>query len=73
MSCITPPVAIASYAGAALAEAPPTKVGWEAVRLGIVAFLIPYAFALNPAVIILDFSSLWAAVDTCLSAILTLL
>lgn len=73
LSCITPPVAIASYAGAALAEASPTKVGWEAVRLGIVAFLIPYAFALNPAVIILDFSSLWAAVDTCLSAILTLL
>ena len=73
LSCITPPVAIASYAGAALAEAPPTTVGWEAVRLGIVAFLVPYAFALNPAVIILDFSTAWNAFNTCLSAFLTLL
>ena len=57
IACITPPVAIASYAGAALADANPSKVGWEAVRLGIVAFLIPYSFCLTPGVIMLDFSS----------------
>ena len=33
LSCITPPVAIASYAGAAVADANPSKVGWEAVRI----------------------------------------
>lgn len=73
LSCITPPVAIASYAGAALAEASPSRVGWEAVRLGIVAFLIPYAFCMNPAVIVLDFSTAIVAVKTIASALLTLL
>ena len=73
LSCITPPVAIASYAGAALAGASPTKVGWEAVRLGIVAFLIPYAFALNPSIIVMDFTSAATAINTLLSVPLTLL
>ena len=72
LSCITPPVAIASYAGAALAEANPSKVGWEAVRLGIVAFLIPYAFCLTPGVIMMDFSTLATGVECVLSALLTL-
>lgn len=57
ISCITPPVAVASYAGAALADASPGKVGWEAVRLGFVAFIIPFAFVLSPTLIHLDFSS----------------
>lgn len=73
LSCITPPVAIASYAGAALADANPSKVGWEAVRLGIVAFLIPYSFCLTPGVIMLDFSSFATGFTGVLSAILTLL
>ena len=73
LSCITPPVAIASYAGAALADANPSKVGWEAVRLGIVAFLIPYSFCLTPGVIMLDFSSFATGVTGVLSALLTLL
>lgn len=73
LSCITPPVAIASYAGAALAEANPTKVGWEAVRLGIVAFLVPYAFCMTPGIILLDFSTFASSVNCVLSAVLTLL
>ena len=73
IACITPPVAIASYAGAALADANPSKVGWEAVRLGIVAFLIPYSFCLTPGVIMLDFSSFATGVTGVLSALLTLL
>lgn len=73
LSCITPPVAIASYAGAALADANPSKVGWEAVRLGIVAFLIPYSFCLTPGVIMLDFSSFATGITGVLSALLTLL
>lgn len=73
ISCITPPVALASYTAAALADAKPMKVGLEAVKLGIVAFFVPYAFALNPAVIIIDFTNAWTAIDGILSALLTLL
>lgn len=73
LSCITPPVAIASYAGAAIAEANPSKVGWEAVRLGIVAFLIPYAFCMAPEVIMMDFTSVASGVSCVMSVLLTLL
>lgn len=47
LSAITPPVAVASYAAAGLADANPMRVGWNAVRIGIVAFVVPYAFVLN--------------------------
>ncbi len=57
-SSITPPVAIASYAGAAIADASPMKTSMEAIKLGIVAFIVPYAFAMNPLLIEFDFSTL---------------
>lgn len=47
LSAITPPVAVASYAAAGLGDANPMKVGWNAVRIGIVAFVVPYAFVIN--------------------------
>lgn len=72
ISCITPPVAVASYAGAALAEASPGKVGWEAVRLGFVAFLIPFAFVLSPALIHLDFSSAIKSIESLVNVATTL-
>jgi TRAP transporter 4TM/12TM fusion protein len=72
ISCITPPVAVASYAGAALAEASPGKVGWEAVRLGFVAFLIPFAFVLSPALIHLDFSSAIKGIESLVNVATTL-
>jgi TRAP transporter 4TM/12TM fusion protein len=56
-SNITPPVAIASYAGAAIAEASPNKVSYEAMKLGSVAFIVPFAFVMNPLLISFDFSS----------------
>lgn len=56
ISAITPPVAVASYAAAALAEDNPIKVGIEAVRLGIVAFIVPFAFVLNPQILNFSFS-----------------
>ncbi|MBC2854960.1 TRAP transporter fused permease subunit [Cetobacterium sp. 2A] len=55
ISAITPPVAVASYAAAALAEENPMKVGIEAVRLGLVAFIVPFAFVLNPRLLNLNF------------------
>lgn len=72
ISAITPPVAVASYAGAALADASTGKVGWEAVRLGFIAFVIPFAFALNPFLVAVDFSTLWNSLVTLLSVGTTL-
>jgi TRAP transporter 4TM/12TM fusion protein len=51
MSLITPPVALAAFAAAALAEANPTRAGLEAVRLGIVAYLVPFAFLFSPTLL----------------------
>ena len=48
ISAITPPVAVASYAAAGIAEENPMKVGLQAVKLGITGFILPFAFALNP-------------------------
>ncbi|MBI2882206.1 MAG: TRAP transporter fused permease subunit, partial [Candidatus Tectomicrobia bacterium] len=51
LSAITPPVAIAAYAAAGLANAPPHKVGYLAVKLGLVAFLMPFFFVYGPALL----------------------
>jgi TRAP transporter 4TM/12TM fusion protein len=51
IAVITPPVALAAYTAAAIAKAPPMKVGLTAVKLGIAAFIIPYFFVYNPALI----------------------
>lgn len=47
LSAITPPVAVASYAAAGIADENPMTVGLTAVKLGITGFLLPFAFALN--------------------------
>jgi len=49
---ITPPVSIASYCGAAIAGSDPLKTGFEAVRLAIVGFIIPFIFVYNPALLL---------------------
>ncbi len=46
---VTPPVSIASYCGAAIAGSDPLKTGWEAFRLALAGFIIPYIFVFNPA------------------------
>lgn len=48
LSCITPPVAIASYAAAAISGGDAMKVGFESAKLGFVAYIIPFLFVLNP-------------------------
>ena len=50
---ITPPVALAAMAGAAIAKSDPLKTGVEATRLAIAAFLIPYIFIFNPQLLML--------------------
>ncbi len=49
---ITPPVSIASYCGAAIAGSDPLKTGFEAMRMAIVGFIIPYIFVFNPALLL---------------------
>ncbi|AZN73334.1 TRAP transporter fused permease subunit [Georhizobium profundi] len=50
-SHLTPPVAVCAYVAATIAEAPPMKTSVTASRLGIVVFLIPFAFMLRPGLI----------------------
>ena len=48
---ITPPVALAAYAGSAIAKAPPMKTAFNATRLAIAAFIVPYIFAFSPVML----------------------
>ncbi len=48
---ITPPVALAAYAGSAIAKAPPMKTALNATRLAIAAFIVPYIFAFSPTML----------------------
>lgn len=51
LSSITPPVALASYAAATIAEANFMKTGWQACRLGMVLFFLPILFIVSPGAI----------------------
>ncbi len=51
---ITPPVALAAYAGSAIAHSNPLKTGVQATKLAIAAFIIPYVFALSPEILWID-------------------
>ena len=51
---LTPPVALAAYAGAAIAGANPMKTAFNATKLAIAAFIIPYILAYNPAMVLVD-------------------
>ncbi|UUM10900.1 TRAP transporter permease [Proteiniclasticum sp. QWL-01] len=51
---ITPPVALAAYAGSAIAKSDPFKTGVTATRLAITAFIVPYIFAYSPAMLLID-------------------
>jgi TRAP transporter 4TM/12TM fusion protein len=55
---ITPPVALAAFAGAAIAKANPIKTGVTATRLAITAFLIPYIFVFNPSMLFINTNAL---------------
>ena len=49
---ITPPVALAAFAGSAIAKANPMKTGFNATKLAIAAFIVPYIFAYHPAMLL---------------------
>lgn len=51
LSTITPPVALAAYAGAGIAQANPFRVGFEAMRLAAVAYFVPFLFIFAPVLL----------------------
>jgi TRAP transporter 4TM/12TM fusion protein len=53
MSMITPPVAIAAFAAAGLADSDPMRTGWSAVRFGWMAYVIPFLFVLSPTLLLI--------------------
>ncbi|MEJ2122107.1 MAG: TRAP transporter large permease subunit [Alphaproteobacteria bacterium] len=52
LSMLTPPVAIAAYAAAGVANADPVRTGFASVRFGWLAYVIPFLFVLSPTLIL---------------------
>lgn len=65
---LTPPVALAAYAGAAIAQANPMKTAITATKLAIGAFIVPYVFALNPAMLFVN-TTAWEVVLICITSL----
>ncbi|HPN03721.1 MAG TPA: TRAP transporter permease [Rectinema sp.] len=55
---VTPPVALAAFAGAGIAKANPMKTGLNASKLAIAAFLVPYIFVMNPQMLLFNINFL---------------
>lgn len=55
---VTPPVALAAYAGAGIAAANPMKTGVQAAKLSVAAFIIPYIFVMNPVLLMINVTPL---------------
>ena len=70
---ITPPVALAAYAGSAIAKAPPMKTAINATKLAIAAFIVPYIFAMNPAMLLVNVESVFQVVQIVISSLIGLL
>ena len=67
---ITPPVALAAYAGSAIAKAPPMKTAFNATKLAIGAFIVPYIFAFSPVMLFENVHSVFEIVLICGTALL---
>ena len=66
---LTPPVALAAYAGAAIAQANPMKTAVTATKLAIGAFIVPYVFALNPAMMFINTTGVFEVVLIVISSL----
>ncbi len=51
IAVITPPVSVAAFAAAGIAESDPLKTGYEAFRIGLASYLVPFFFVLNPVLL----------------------
>lgn len=73
LSAITPPVAMASYAAAAIAGASPSKTGYMGFRLGLAAYIVPYMFLYGPSLLLIgSFSKIILTVITAITGIFAL-
>ena len=66
---ITPPVALAAMAGSAIAKGDAFKTGVNATRIAIGAFIVPYIFVLNPAMLMID-TTVFAIIQNVFTALL---
>ena len=62
-SAITPPVAIAAFAASTISKAEPMATGFQAVRVGIVMFTIPFVFAFYPELLLIEQAQLAPSPD----------
>jgi TRAP transporter 4TM/12TM fusion protein len=53
ISMITPPVALATYAAAAIAQCDLFKAGWQGMRLGLSGYIVPYMFVIGPGLLLI--------------------
>ena len=67
---LTPPVALAAYAGAAIAQSNPMKTAVQATKLAIAAFIVPYVFALSPVMLFEGVSGVFEVVLIVVSALI---
>jgi len=65
---LTPPVALAAFAGAGIAKADPTKTAFSAVRLALAGFLVPFVFVYDNSLMLLN-TTLQGAVEITLTAL----
>jgi TRAP transporter 4TM/12TM fusion protein len=65
ISNITPPVALACFAASSISGANPNKIGFQAMRLGFLAFIVPFAFCYDPGLLMQGglAANLWAIVS----------
>ena len=70
LSMITPPVAIASFAAAAISGGDPLRTGWESVKLGAMAYVVPFIFIFSQELLLQGtfLGIVWAVGTTALGA-----
>lgn len=68
ISAITPPVAVAAYAGAAIAGSDPMRTGYTAWRLGLAAFIVPFMFIYGPPLILVG--NLWEILQASVTSLI---
>jgi TRAP transporter 4TM/12TM fusion protein len=66
---ITPPVALASFTAAGISGGSPSKTGWISFRIGIVAYLVPFIFVYEPALLLQD-AGVWKIVQAAITALI---
>jgi len=68
LSMISPPVALTAYAASGIAQTGPWRVCFTAMRLGIVAYIIPFMFVYNPALLLVG--STGEVVRSCITSLI---